>query len=309
MKTTILISFAIGLFSFTCKNENPLKPQIALQPLSKIEIDTVKPAVPVLPPYREFDRQKILERLEGKIRDKKPLVVHVFVPLCDNDNQGIVPVSNSLGDGTNLRTNLYWGARYGVKSFFRIRKDWRLLKSELFEENEVMERVVFKKTYPNQAQVFLVADAYRGDQMQKCLVDYFHSLAELKLDTVQLENGEFILANGHADLLCFNGHNGFMDTDIDPVVKKSREEKDAVAIACVSDVFFREPLNYVKAYPLVTTSSLLAPEAYVLANVIDSWANLEDEAEVRLNAARAYNEYQKCGLKGARGIFISRREN
>ena len=60
------------------------------------------------------DRTEITKRLEQKIADKNPLVIHAFVPLCDNENQGIVPVSKSLGDGLNLRTNLYWGALYGV---------------------------------------------------------------------------------------------------------------------------------------------------------------------------------------------------
>ena len=47
--------------------------------------------------------------------------VHVFVVLCDNKNQGIVPVPERLGDGEKPKTNLYWGARYGVKAFFRRR--------------------------------------------------------------------------------------------------------------------------------------------------------------------------------------------
>ena len=76
------------------------------------------------------DRTEILKRLEQKIEDKKPLIIHAFVPLCDNENQGIVPVSKSLGNGLNLRTNLYWGALYGVKTHFKKQKDWTLLFSK-----------------------------------------------------------------------------------------------------------------------------------------------------------------------------------
>ena len=32
------------------------------------------------------DRAKIIKRLQQKIADKKPLVIHAFVPLCDNEN-------------------------------------------------------------------------------------------------------------------------------------------------------------------------------------------------------------------------------
>src|SRR6266851_706839 len=54
-------------------------------------------------------------------------VVHVFVALCDNEHQGIVPVSTSLGNGDNPATNLYWGAAFGVKAFLSKSKDWELI--------------------------------------------------------------------------------------------------------------------------------------------------------------------------------------
>ena len=54
-------------------------------------------------------------------------VIHVFVALADNVNQGIVPVSASLGNGDNPGTNLYWGAAFGVRTFFAKNKDWQLM--------------------------------------------------------------------------------------------------------------------------------------------------------------------------------------
>ncbi len=33
--------------------------------------------------------------------------IHVFVALCDNQNQGIVPVPASLGNGQDPKSNLY----------------------------------------------------------------------------------------------------------------------------------------------------------------------------------------------------------
>jgi hypothetical protein len=36
--------------------------------------------------------------------------IHVFVALCDNKNQGIVPVPEKLGRGDDPDGNLYWGA-------------------------------------------------------------------------------------------------------------------------------------------------------------------------------------------------------
>ena len=49
----------------------------------------------------------------------KPLVAHVVVALCDNEYQGIVPVPATLGDGEDPAVESYWGAMYGVRSYFR----------------------------------------------------------------------------------------------------------------------------------------------------------------------------------------------
>ncbi|MFT4759165.1 MAG: hypothetical protein ACI9XO_004463 [Paraglaciecola sp.] len=48
--------------------------------------------------------------MKAKIAKNEALVVPVFMPLCDNENQGIVPVNARRGDGLNLKSNLYWGA-------------------------------------------------------------------------------------------------------------------------------------------------------------------------------------------------------
>ncbi len=66
--------------------------------------------------------------------------IHVFVALCDNKNQGIIPVPKSLGNGQNPATNLYWGATYGVKNFFAKKSPhWALLKVMKNPTNQILE--------------------------------------------------------------------------------------------------------------------------------------------------------------------------
>src|SRR5688572_23613157 len=125
-------------------------------------------------------RDEALLRMKTKIQSKKPLVVHAFVPLCDNENQGIVPVNKQLGDGLNLKTNLYWGAGYGVKSYFKKYDGWKLLSSEPDSIGNVLERVIFYKKTVSGTEIYLVADGYRGDRMKECLHDYFRSLGGWK---------------------------------------------------------------------------------------------------------------------------------
>jgi hypothetical protein len=108
---------------------------------------------------------------------------------------------------------------------------------------------------------------------------------------------------GNADLLAFNGHDGLMDEEVTPRKTAPHEAKDAVVIACFSHSYFEPYLKSAGAYPLVTTTHLLAPEAYVMRAVVDAWASLGTGESAKTAAAEAYNTYQKCGIKGATRLF------
>ena len=47
----------------------------------------------------------------------------------------------------------------------------------------------------------------------------------------------------------------------------------------------------------------MAPEAYVIDALINSWVTLEEETKIRKEAGKAYNKYQKCGIRGATELF------
>lgn len=49
------------------------------------------------------------------------------------------------------------------------------------------------------------------------------------------------------------------------------------------------------------TTNLMAPEAYVLA---DGWTAEEFGEVLHERIAKAYNQYQKCGINGARRLFV-----
>ncbi|TNE49954.1 MAG: hypothetical protein EP344_17670 [Bacteroidetes bacterium] len=248
-----------------------------------------------------FDRDSILLRLQDKINLGEILTVHTFVPLCDNEHQGIVPVNAQLGDGQNLRTNLYWGAGYGVRTFFQRDRTWKQLQMVADPSSSVLERVIFEKTFPNGARVLLVADAYRGDRMQECLHDYLSALAGLRPDTLALADSGFVIQR--PDLAIFNGHNGLMDMETEQIIQTGTGQIDAAVIACISNRYFNEPLRCAGAYPVVTTRQLMAPEAYVLHAIIENWALLNSAAQIRKQAANAYARYQKCSYRGASAIF------
>ncbi|WP_316785612.1 hypothetical protein [Pedobacter frigiditerrae] len=44
--------------------------------------------------------------------DTSTKTIHVFVALCDNKYQGIVPVPKAIGNGQDPDNNLYWGYQF-----------------------------------------------------------------------------------------------------------------------------------------------------------------------------------------------------
>src|SRR5215471_6376032 len=71
-------------------------------------------------------------------------LIHVLVALCDNKHQGIVPVPARIGDGGDPANNLYWGARFGVKTIFKRASDWKSFAEGRNPRAEILERLIFK---------------------------------------------------------------------------------------------------------------------------------------------------------------------
>ena len=231
-------------------------------------------------------------------------IIHVLVALCDNENQGIVPVPDHLGDGNDPAGNLYWGAMYGVSTYLKKHADWSLTAKVARPSEHILERLVFQsKTDSN---TWLVADAYAGRYIDKCTEDLFNFASGLAPALVTWEGGE-MLAGGRADLLVYMGHNGLMDFSLNAYPEKSYDERkrEVAVFSCVSDYFFSHRLIKAGAEPLMTTRQLMAPEAYILAALADGWIRGETPERLHEKVSQAYNRYQKCGIKAARRTFTA----
>jgi len=233
-------------------------------------------------------------------------IIHVFVSLADNQNQGIVPVPARLGNGLDAPHNLYWGAAAGVKTFFARSPDWTLLICGEKPKAEVLERCVFKH---RNANVYMVADAYRGDEIRQAILDFFEAASGGSPEpiTVSVASARVSLpTRGGADLVAYVGHDGLMEFRLPLVPRKKNEiHRDVIILACASKEFFSEPLRASGAYPLLWTTGLMAPEAYTLKSALDGWIDGESSEQVRERAAIVYDKYQKCGLRGARRLFAT----
>jgi hypothetical protein len=247
--------------------------------------------------------------IELKTPRNSAQVIHVFVALCDNVNQGIVPVAASLGNGEDPQRNLYWGAAFGVKTFFNKSKDWQpvaINSASSKSSSVVLDRVAYKH---RRANAFLIAEAYRGLYIRQATEDFLAAAAGMPGESliVSADGNQIELhLGGSANLIAYAGHDGLMDFHLTSIPgKRDDEQRDAVILACASKSYFTDAIRRTGAKPLLWTTNLMAPEAYILSAAIEGWLNRESDEQIRSRAAKAYDQYQHCGMKSANALFAT----
>lgn len=229
-------------------------------------------------------------------------VIHVLVALCDNAHQGIVKVPAGIGNGQNARTNLYWGAGYGVKTHFDRSEEWLRVPCQAAAEAHILDRAVWRH---RDSAVHLVAEAYDGRNIREATVDLLRYASGGGLRTV-VAGSTPIQAGGAAQLLVYVGHDGLMDFALEERFPgPAGNPREAIILACISKRFFAEHLRATGAQPLLWTTGLMAPEAYTLKAALEGWVRGEDRYAIRERAATAYDRYQQCGLNGARRLLVT----
>lgn len=229
--------------------------------------------------------------------------IHVFVALCDNKYQGIVPVPAVIGNGQDPKNNLYWGAGYGVKSFFINKSnEWKLISSLSKPATNILERLLFKHRTKD---IYMLADAYDGQFIRQTTVDFLDASSgknEIEVKAVD----KSIYFGGASDLVAYVGHDGLMDFSLQQTFKANTNKKrEAIILACYSKKYFSSHLKQTGSSPLVWTTGLMAPEAYTLHDAIHAWTENKSSADIRLAASQAYSKYQKCSLKAAKNLLVS----
>jgi hypothetical protein len=253
-------------------------------------------------------------RLAADARASRPLVAHVVVALCDNQHQGIVPVPKSLGNGQTPGTNLYWGARYGLKTFLTRDGGWRAVPCESRAPEGVLERLVLRRAIRRadgrSATAWVVADAWDGRWVRNAVARFLrmaggHDAETLRVGTAK--NAAPLAAGGAAHVVAYVGHNGLMDFALPdvPAAAPRRPARSAIVLACKSRGYFTKPLRRAGAHRLLLTTGFLAPEAYSLDAALEAWLAGGTTAATRETAAKAYHRYQNCGLRGARRLFAA----
>ncbi len=242
----------------------------------------------------------IKKRIETKFETNNN-TIHIFVALCDNKYQGIVPVPAKIGNGQDPNNNLYWGCGFGIKTFFKKSAAWKLLKTEKLD-NVKLERLIFKHVSKN---YYLIADAYDGQFIEQCTKDFLMSNAGQIKETINIDNTT-IGIYGNSKLNVYIGHDGLMDFKLTEKFESiNNQKRNSIILACISKSYFAPHLLNTKSNPIVWTTGLMCPEAYTVHDAITGFVNNESDESIRNRASLAYAKYQKCSLKAARNLLVT----
>jgi hypothetical protein len=248
------------------------------------------------------------QEVRASVRRGAPIVVQVVVPLCDKSQIYCGP---GLGNPGSLRTNLYWGALYGVPRFFQR----KALGYEALEEQRapegVLERRAFRRMVDGapwgskrKVELLVVLDAIHGARIDDAVRRFYAAAtggASLTLTDRGRQRRVRVSSAGYA------GHNRLMDGLKLPEPAANREGAlPSFVLACYSDKYFSAALERAGATPLVTTTTYMAPEGYVVEATVRALGENLPATEVRAAAARAYAHWQRLDRASAEWIFVPR---
>ena len=238
------------------------------------------------------------------VHESGNLVIHVYVPLCHNDQ---VDCGSSLaGKPDNLKHNLYWGAVFGQKRFVsRKSSKWSEVTVERGSGNVLLERAVYRRSFPGEPwgreapiTAWVVFDALHGDAIDQAIDGLYREAAG---------GGVLTLNDGEARVMPINvvgyaGHNRMMDGKKPPTTESTAAIPSFV-FACYSRSYFEDELKQRGSTMLLSTRALMAPEGYAVDGLVTALAQNAPRSELREAAASAYATWQKITLETAKRIF------
>jgi hypothetical protein len=235
------------------------------------------------------------ERVAQDLRAGKPLTIEAHVALCDN---GVIRCGGrGLGDGDDLKRNLYWATSGGLRGWFeRPGSGWTRV-SLAGGDGRILETVIYsRRESPSEAwralgvrepfEVRVVAHAWRGREIDRALDAFANDL----------------FSDESPQIIAWVGHNGWMDRETQHWPRGgARRVKGAIAIACLTKSYLRETLLGETRVPLLLTRDLLFAGSHALDGAVQAFVAGGTLEEIRMGAARAY--------AGGEGKSVTRVQN
>jgi hypothetical protein len=254
-------------------------------------------------------------RLVGDLKAGRPLVATVYVALCDNDSQGIVPVKNrSICDGDVPMQNMYWVGDGALAGLAKKRRWTSASRVEAPSGELLIEQIWTATARPGPKlraagvvepfPVVVVGRAYRGDRIHRAFVDYLRAVHDDDASTTKLGGGE-LAYGGAGHLVGYVGHDYMMDVQpgspqLREVVEATRGDsalaKGVFALACAGDAWIRPFISRDNIYVMALNVYLAFPNAWAFDGILDGIAAHGDGAELHRAAAKGFAKGQACDL-------------
>jgi len=263
----------------------------------------------------------LYDRLAAELAAGKPLVITVYVALCDNDSQGIIPVKNrAICRGDDPANNMYWATRGGLAGYLK-RAGWKRVLIVEPPGGPVLVRAVWRTSLAaggaladrgvlGRIPVVVVGLAYRGREIRKAMVDYFHAVHRDEPWNVTLDTGETIAAGGASHVVGYVGHDYFYDTSepealLAEAAGDSALAKGAFALSCTGDRLIRPGLLRPNVHILLLNRTLAFPGAWSVGGIARGVASGRDGAGIRREAAAAFSRGMGISFGAALGGFAA----
>jgi hypothetical protein len=272
-----------------------------------------------------------LRDLEADVRADiaagKPVVVQVHVPLCDNS---IIRCGGAgLGDGNDLRRNLYWATSEGLAGWMDRRDSgWSpelRTTGDAVGEPEVLQVRVWRRELdlptawrapgmPQRFTVRVVGFAWRGTSIDRALSAYLSDLFRRRSRVIPLVDPGSgrrldIEAGGAARLVAWAGHNRLMDIRANWAELVRTQDtgfrKGALAIACYSADYLRPALPGPSRVPLLMTASFVMASSAALEQGALAFLAGGDFAAIRAAGIAGYARGQRRPVDRVRNGFTN----
>ncbi len=252
---------------------------------------------------------ELYDRIAADLKAKKPIVATVYVALCDNDSQGIIPVKNKkICMGDVPEKNLYWATSGGLKGHAKVRR-WKKVVYETRPDDTLAVRAVWKKRMVpggelrargvrGAVEVYLVGLAYRGIKIRDAMADYLKAVNRDAGTDLLLPSGKRLTYGGESHVIGFIGHDYFMDEpDVPGLLAETRGDsaiaKGVFGLSCMSDDFFRPGIQRRNTHILALNVHFTFPSAFTVMGILRGIVAGKDHRGIHREAARAFAEGQK----------------
>jgi len=259
---------------------------------------------------------QLYDRIAADLGRDRPLVATVYVALCDNDSQGIVPVRNrSICDGRRPEANMYWATSGGLAGYLK-RAGWRRVATVEEPREGVAFEVVWHKRHraggelrdrgvEGSFDVYLVSVVFWGDHIREANIEYLRAVNRDDPRVLGVEGYGRLVYGGAGHVVGYIGHDYFFDVGdpaelIAPTRGESELHKGSFALACAGHQLIRPAITRRNSHILLLNRHLAFPGAWTVGGLIRGLASGQDGRGIHREAAR---EFAK-GMEKPFGVVV-----